>query len=119
MIDVHHVVETASRRIPEASIEAFRARGGDLSPVIRPVPIAGPRSEQRADSQSVIPEGVDLNRLADARSDRPVIDAGVHPREGESFFAGRQQAVVPHSDPVARALFMGVENRGNYLKHLI
>jgi hypothetical protein len=49
-----------------------------------------PRLQQ---AERVVPQGVELHRLAAARRDHPVADLGVHPRQLVPLFTLREQAV--------------------------
>ena len=43
--------------------------------------------------ERVVPERIDLDRLADARRDHPVADLGIHPGQLHAGLAGAQQPV--------------------------
>src|SRR5205814_10545740 len=51
----------------------------------------GPVSDQ---PQRVVPQRIDLDRLAASRGHDPVLDAGIHPGERVTLLAARQQAVL-------------------------
>src|SRR5256885_17158220 len=59
----------------------------------------GPVSDQ---PQRVVPQRVDLDRLAAPRGHDPVLDAGIHPGERVTLLAACQQAVLRiHPDVVS------------------
>src|SRR5260370_5359417 len=61
-------------------------------------------NERRQATQDVVPERLDLDRLADPRRDDPVTHFGVHPGELNAVRAGPQQAVVRvNADSVPRS----------------
>src|SRR5262245_24106278 len=62
-------------------------------------------------AERVIPEGVDLDRLANARRDYPIADLRIHPGELDAGFARAQEAIAGiNADAVARAMHMMVDD---------
>ena len=74
------VVEAAGRGIPEARVKGCRASSAKLSHRASADGSAKRRRKVCHDAQSVVPQRLDLDRLADARRDYIVADFGVHPR---------------------------------------
>ena len=73
--------------------------------------IAKARGEIFHDAQRVVPQRLNLHRLADARRHYPVADFGVHPGELHARFAGSQQPVAFfHVDAVARSLHVPLDD---------
>ena len=99
-----HVVEVAALVVPEPLIErrphalgVFRHGGAPPRRRARPRPAL----EQ---TQGVVPERVDLHRLAAARRHDPVVHLGIHPRELIALRALHEQAVLRvHANAEARA----------------
>ena len=90
---VDDVVEVAAGRVPEPLVERLADAGGAIDRT-RGLPIvhfAGPLLHQ---AQRVVPERVDLDRLAAARRHDPVVDLRVHPGELITRGALAQQTVA-------------------------
>jgi len=67
--------------------------------------------EVRHRAEGVIPEGIDLHRLAPAGRDHPIPDLGVHPGELETGGARAEQAVFRvHADAEAGTLAIVVDD---------
>ena len=60
--------------------------------------------------QRVMPQRVDLHRLAPARRHHPVADLGIHPGELPARFSGVNQAIRVEVNIVAGALLVPVDN---------
>src|SRR5438128_2676574 len=101
MIDVDDVVETAVQGIEKAGGKGRTRLLLQLTPLRRP----------RASSmEGIDPEGLNLDRLADARRDHPVTDLRVHPGQLDPWFAGSQQSVDVGGDAEARSARIGMQN---------
>ena len=69
------------------------------------------RGKVRHDAQRIIPEGVNLHRLADAGRDHPIIHFGIHPGKLHARFSGKQQTVrLIHVNVVACAAHVPFNN---------
>lgn len=98
--DVGEVIEVG---VEEAGAEGgAKAIGGDE--------VAGgglvvPAGEEAGDgAQGVVPEGVDLDRFADAGGDDPIADLGIHPGELNAGLARAEETIGGiDADAVARA----------------
>ena len=97
---VDHVVQALSVG-PQKPCEAG-PRGGSLGR--ERVRLAQHHCEVRHDAQRVVPQRVDLHRLADPRGHHPISNLGVHPGELHAVLAGPQQTIRGvHFDTVTRA----------------
>src|SRR6185503_15510362 len=88
---VDDVVQVAALGIPEAPVEALRD-----ALRARSVLVAGLAHERRPrvhPAQRVVPERLDLDRLATAWRDDPVADLRIHPGELVARGAGMDQLV--------------------------
>ncbi len=109
---VEHVVAVAERVVPEA-VEASRRSRRQFG-VARPVR-AQHRGERLHDAERVVPQGIDLHRLANARRHHPVIDLGVHPRQLHARFAAVEKPIGRvQVDVVARAPNVPVDDFGQH-----
>ena len=110
---VDHVVQALSVG-PHEPCEAGPCDGGLGRERVR---LAQHRGEFRHDAQRIVPQRVDLHRLADARRHHPIAHLGVHPGELHAGLAGPQQAIRRiHSDAVARAAPMPGDHVGKHRK---
>src|SRR5690606_5251400 len=98
----------ALRLIPEAGETGAGATGQPLEASGIFAKVAGQR---RHDAQRVIPEGVYLDRLADAWGHHPAADFRIHPGELQPFFARVEQAVGRvYVDVVTRATLVPIDD---------
>ena len=98
---IDDVVEVLPVGEPEAAVEG-------LARAIREAVQIGPVALERAipvrkQPNRVVPERVDLDRLAATRGDDPVTDLGIHPGERQIRGALRQQAIIVHANAESRA----------------
>src|SRR5262249_13422910 len=79
LLAVHDIVKIAAVRIPEAAVKGvpgpLRLLGQRAGSIVA-LFLTYPGLQQ---AQAVIPQGVDLHRLAAARRDDPIADLGIHP----------------------------------------
>ena len=89
--------------VPEQLVEAV-SRAFRQLPVMRALGLEPESAGQVLHhAQRVVPERLDLHRLAGPRRHHPVAHLGIHPGELHARLAGAQQAVRIHADSVARA----------------
>src|SRR5262249_10756186 len=98
--------------IPEGAVE------GAADPVGLGIELLGPASilelvgPAGGEAERVVPERVDLHRLAVARGRRHALDTGIHPGEVRSRLAGDEQAIARvHPDAVVCPVAMSIEDR--------
>src|SRR6185436_7096981 len=92
MLAVDDVIEVTARVVPEAAVERLpRTRG--MRGEIESVAAAVLRRPPGGQTERVVPERVQLHRLAAARRDDPVADLRVHPRELVALGPLREQPV--------------------------
>ena len=101
MIDVDDIVQAIFLGVPEAALEFGAAGFEHGGPTL--IDLAG-------DPKGVEPEGLDFDRLADARSDNPIVGFGIHPSELNAGDAGGEQAVGILMDAEARAAGVAIDN---------
>jgi hypothetical protein len=102
VVGIHHVVQRACLRVPEPRAEGAQAVRQRRRPAL------GVRG---GDGERVEPQGLHLDRLADARRDDVIADARVHPGECRARLSRRQQPVAVETDPRARARGVSVDDR--------
>ena len=104
---VDDVVEIAAGCIPETPIELLGVGIRAVAVVTRHCRFVETLSEAGHDAQRMLPQRIDLDRLADARRDDLGADLGVHPGQLHPIDAGLQQPVLwINLDVVARAAFV-------------
>src|SRR6516165_7254316 len=106
---IEHVVETETIRTDEAAEAGPRLLGERIK---HPTVAAEPGGEVKHGAERVVPEGVDLDRLAHPRRHDPVADLRVHPSQLDAGLARPHQAVrFVEPDAVSRAIAVGVYDR--------
>src|SRR5512143_2623445 len=110
MLTIDHVVQTASVRIPELSVEAIFCVLGKLAKKCLGSRVAKLMREIAENTQRVVPERLNLDGLARPGSHHAVADFGVHPRELDAGLTTCQKAVAVEADPIARAASMPVDD---------
>ena len=114
---VGDVIEIAAPLIPEfahkGSLDAFGKLGVVGTVAVEFV------AEHFHDLERVVPEGVDLHRLAVARSHNPVVHTHVHPCDLILLAAAVNQPVGVHADGEIRAVFIGVNDLFEHREDLV
>ena len=91
---IDDVVKITLRRAPKFFIERVFSFVGPSAYIARLLLVVFFRDPFLQKPQGVVPECIDFNGLAAARSDNPIANFSVHPRQLVSFFALAQQPVV-------------------------
>ena len=95
VVAIDHVVEIAAVGHPKTLIERLvHAIGARMRSSARRCLAAQRHEPSLEQAKRVVPERVDLDRLAAPRRHDPAVDLGVHPRELIAFGALPQQAVL-------------------------
>jgi len=111
---IHLVKQAADAFIPEQTIERPARDGSHLAIAVSSGIIAETLCEVFHDSQRVIPERLNLDRLAVSWRDYLVADLCIHPRELNARFAGGEQPARIDLDPVTCAAHVPRNNVGEY-----
>ena len=113
---VDHVVEPAGPLVGETSETDARVFGEATVRICRPAERLGKAGH---DAHRIVPQRIDLDRLADARRHDPIADLGIHPAELHPGFAGTEQPIAGiHLDAVAGAPPMPFHHIGEDRKHV-
>src|SRR5688572_19137760 len=91
---IDDVVKITLRRAPKFFIERVFSFVGPSAYVARLLLIVFFRDPFLQKPKGVVPECIDFNGLAATRSDNPIANFRIHPRQLVSFFALTQQRVV-------------------------
>src|SRR2546426_599644 len=62
------------------------------------------------DTQSVVPQRLNLDRLARPRGDDPIADLGVHPGELNTRLTAGEQSIFSSANAISRALDMPIDD---------
>src|SRR5512132_4906 len=110
MLTVNYVVQTTGVRVPKLSVEAVFRLLGKLAEKRSGSRVAELVRESAQNTQRVVPERLNLDRLPCPGRDHPIADLGVHPRELDTGLTACQKAVAVQADPIAGAAGMPVDD---------
>src|SRR5258705_1409828 len=110
LITIDDVEQAARLLVPELSVEALERTTSKLpvESLCRIIPESAREIFHRA--ESVVPQRLNLDGFATPRRDDPISDLGVHPRQLNSGFPGRQEAVTIDTNAVTGAAQMPVND---------
>src|SRR5215468_5515947 len=115
---IHHVVKIATLLVPKLAIEAPSGQSRQAAIAFAPAFIAQPLREVLHDTERVVPERLNLDRISVPRCNHPIADLGVHPGQLHSGLTRMQQTVRVDFDAKPSATQMPFDNVIEYAKEI-